>query len=434
MGRGTRFISEDDYNERVGKDMKISGLKERALMIGNCMLPVSAETEHVFIIGKPGVGKSVLAYSIVEQLIDSGRKAVVYDFKGDFLSKFYDEKHDLIFNPLDERSVKWNIIDEITGAGDRMKISAAAKRICHSLIPESPDGGNEKFFRDGARAVLKGLFEYLINNSSRDESGNRGLLDLISSPADDLLSMVMSVSPIAANFISMPGSNQTAGVLAVLSQFTESLLCMNYPDGNFTVKNWICDGKPGILYVTGFADVRDTLRPVLSLLIDTIASSLLSLPDSLDRRLFFILDEFATLQRLNSLVELLTLSRSKGGSVWLATQDLSQVENLYGTLKNSIVNACGTKVIFAVADPKDAGEFSDFISEAEYLLETVQDSGTPVRGGGISDTDGLSRNYNRTLVTKNVVLPSNIMNMPKFSFILRSYPYSFVKSGVRPPR
>ena len=141
--RGTRFISEDDYNERVGKDMKISGLKERALMIGNCMLPVSAETEHVFIIGKPGVGKSVLAYSIVEQLIDSGRKAVVYDFKGDFLSKFYDEKHDLIFNPLDERSVKWNIIDEITGAGDRMKISAAAKRICHSLIPESPDGRNE---------------------------------------------------------------------------------------------------------------------------------------------------------------------------------------------------------------------------------------------------------------------------------------------------
>ena len=86
-----------------------------------------------------------------------------------------------------------------------------------------------------------------------------------------------------------------------------------------------------------------------------------------------------------------------------------------------------------MADPKDAGEFSDFISEAEYLLETVQDSGTPVRGGGISDTDGLSRNYNRTLVTKNVVLPSNIMNMPKFSFILRSYPYSFVKSGVRPP-
>jgi type IV secretory pathway TraG/TraD family ATPase VirD4 len=157
---------------------------------------------------------------------------------------------------------------------------------------------------------------------------------------------------------------------------------------------------------------------------------MLSLPDSYERRLYFILDEFTTLQRLNSLMELLTLSRSKGGSVWLATQDLSQVENLYGTLKNSIVNACGTKVIFAVADPKDAREFSDFISEAEYMVEIVQDGGTAQSGGGISDTDGLSRNYNRMLVTKNVVLPSNIMNLPKFSFIFRSYPYSFVRCGA----
>ncbi len=69
--------------------------------------------------------------------------------------------------------------------------------------------------------------------------------------------------------------------------------------------------------------------------------------------------------------------------------------------------------------------------EAEYLLETVQDSGTAQQGGGISDTDGLSRNYNRMLVTKNVVLPSNIMNMQKFEFIFRSYPYSFVKSRLK---
>jgi type IV secretory pathway TraG/TraD family ATPase VirD4 len=184
--------------------------------------------------------------------------------------------------------------------------------------------------------------------------------------------------------------------------------------------------------VTGFADIRDMLRPVLSLLIDTIAKNVLALADSLTKRLFFILDEFSTLQRLDSLVELLTLARSKGGSVWLAAQDLSQVENIYGPLKNTIVNACGTKVLFAVADPHDAKEFSEFISEAEYLVETVQDSGVAGSGGGLSDSDGLNRNYNRQLVRKNVVLPSNIMNMPKFSFIFRSYPYSFVKSGVKP--
>ncbi len=325
--RGTRFIPEEEYNLRVCRDMKSAGITGPAIMIGNCILPVKAEPEHVFIIGKPGVGKSVLIYSIVEQLIEDGRKAVVYDFKGDFLSRFYNEKCDLIFNPLDERSVKWNIIDEIAcGGPSDVKISAAAKSLCHSLIPESSEAGNEKFFRDGARAVLKSLIDYLMLFCRPSNRNNEGLLELISSSGEGLIDKVMTVNPIAANFISSPGSSQAAGVLAVLSQFLESLFCMNYPEGNFTVKRWLCDDRPGILYVTGFADIRDTLRPVLSLLIDTIARNLLSLPDALDRRLYFILDEFPTLQRLNSLVELLTLSRSKGGSVWLATQDLSQVE------------------------------------------------------------------------------------------------------------
>jgi len=52
--RGTRFIPEEEYNLRVRKDMKNSGIKGRGIMIGNCVLPVQSETEHVFIIGKPG--------------------------------------------------------------------------------------------------------------------------------------------------------------------------------------------------------------------------------------------------------------------------------------------------------------------------------------------------------------------------------------------
>ncbi len=431
--RGSRFIDENEYNRRVREDMKSSPARGKPVMIGGCLLPVQSEPEHIFIIGKPGVGKSVLIYGIVEQIISNSGKAVVYDFKGDFLSKFYSRGKDIIFNPLDSRSVKWNIIGEIKAhAPAGVKRSAAADSICHSLIPPGTDAGNERFFRDGARAVLKALIEFLLCGCSEREQNNAGLIGLLCGSEREIYEKVFSVNPIAANYISGAGSSQSAGVLAVLSQFTESLLCMNYPDGDFTVSGWTADGEPGILYVTGFADIRDMLRPLLSLLIDTIAKNVLSLPDSLTKRIFFMLDEFPTLQRLNSLVELLTLSRSKGGSVWLAAQDLSQVENIYGPLKNTIVNACGTKVLFAVADPHDAGEFSDLISEAEYLVETVQDSGVAGSGGGLSDSDGLNRNYNRQLVTKHVVLPSNIMNMPKFNFIFRSYPYSFVKSKVNP--
>ena len=429
--RGSRFINEEEYNNRVLEDLHKNDIQKGFMNVGGCILSTLAEPEHVYIEGKPGVGKSVLTYQVVEQIIRNGQKAVVYDFKGDYLSKFYEPKRDMIFNPLDKRGVKWNIISEIKSqGGSSIKRMAAINSICYSLIPNQLNSERDKFFYDGARAVLKSLIEYNLTECPKSDQNNQGLIYILSGSDQDILEKVQKVNPIAANYISIPGSNQTAGVLAVLSQFSESLLCMKYPDGNFTVNEWVNNGQEGILFVTGFADIRDMLRPILSLLIDTIAKHVLSLPDSLTNRIFFILDEFATLQRLNSLIELLTLSRSKGGSVWLVTQDLSQVENLYGRLKNSIVNACGTKIIFAVADPHDAREFSDFIGEAEYLAETVQDSGILQGEGGISDTDGRNRNFHRQTIIKKVMLPANIMNQKKFNFIFRSYPYSFVRSAV----
>jgi len=47
------------------------------------------------------------------------------------------------------------------------------------------------------------------------------------------------------------------------------------------------------------------------------------------------------LNRLNSIVDLLTNGRSKGASVWLAVQDIGQISNLYGdNLRQTIMNAC----------------------------------------------------------------------------------------------
>jgi len=432
--RGSRIIHEEDYNKLIIEDMRKASLLGNQIKIGKTLLSTHAECEHVFIIGKPGVGKTVLLYQIIEQILSSGRKSLIYDFKGDFISKFYRQDRDLIFNPVDSRSVRWNVIREIEGPGfPDIKKKASIDSLCHSLIPSvlGEDSGNEGFFRDGAREVLKSLITYLINNFEPGSRNNRGLISLLKKNDSEMLEIVRSVNPIASNYISLPGSNQSAGVLAVLSRYAGSLQCMDYDDSDFTVYNWLSDPKEGALFISGYADVRDMLRPMLSLMIDTMAKNILSGPDSLSKRIFFILDEFATLQRLNSLVELLTLSRSKGVSTWLVTQDLSQVENLYGRLKNSILNSCGTKVIFAVADPVDASYFSDFIGEAEYLIETAQESGVQrSEQGGLSDYDGRNINYSRQFVIKKVALPSNIMNQKKFHFIMRPYPYSFVRSEV----
>jgi hypothetical protein len=63
-------------------------------------------------------------------------------------------------------------------------------------------------------------------------------------------------------------------------------------------------------------------------------------------------------------VSLLTLSRSKGGSIWVGVQDVGQIDKLYAQdLRKAIVNACGNSLLFAVSDPDRAKYLSEKIGE-----------------------------------------------------------------------
>ena len=54
-------------------------------------------------------------------------------------------------------------------------------------------------------------------------------------------------------------------------------------------------GVGWMIFITNYADVKDTLKPILSLFIDLMGRKLLSMADSTQRRVFFLVDEFGTL-------------------------------------------------------------------------------------------------------------------------------------------
>ena len=128
-------------------------------------------------------------------------------------------------------------------------------------------------------------------------------------------------------------------------------------DNAFSLLNWLTDGKGGVIFITNYVNCRDILRPILSLVIDLLARKLLSLPDNLKNRVFFLLDEFPELQPLSSIERLLTTARSRGGSVWIGIQDISQIRNRYGRDgAQTLLNACSTSMVFRSPDP-DTGEY-----------------------------------------------------------------------------
>jgi hypothetical protein len=98
------------------------------LPLGTIKMPVSLENRHTMFIGKPGSGKSQSMRRIVKRLYERKEQVIQYDKKGEYFSEFYNPETDLLFNPLDQRSLGWNLFNELVNYPDMDAVAA-------SLIP-----------------------------------------------------------------------------------------------------------------------------------------------------------------------------------------------------------------------------------------------------------------------------------------------------------
>jgi type IV secretory pathway TraG/TraD family ATPase VirD4 len=195
-------------------------------------------------------------------------------------------------------------------------------------------------------------------------------------------------------------------------EYAKGLKYMAKIDGQFKIKDWLQNGK-GMIYITNYSIIQEALRPILSLFVDLLGRQVLSLSESTERRIFFLLDEFGTLQRLPTIVKLLTMARSKGGCVFIGIQDYGQIDQTYSVNhRQSIINACGNKIIFNVDDPTSAKVSSDILSETEYIEMNK------TRSMGVNDNrDGTSL-AERTK-RESLIMPAELMKLPDLTAIVR---------------
>ena len=407
--RGSKLITAKAYNRRVKRE-KIAV----DLPFGEVRMPRAEEVKHTFVIGRPGSGKTQLLTPILKRLKERGERAVVYDYKGEYVAKFYDPAADLIFNPLDRRCVGWNLFNEVTTPMDIEAVGA-------SLIPPAP-ARSDPFWSDAARGVFCGILHYL---HGKKDTTNRCVWELLTADSHRIAACLKGAAGGEAGYryIEDAGSRQAMGVLAVMMQHTHCFEYMAGLDGDFSVGDWIENGH-GMIFITNYADVQGALKPILSLFIDLLARRLLSLPDDYNRRLFFMLDEFGTLQRLDAMVSLLTGSRSKGGCIFLGVQDIGQIDRLYGReTRMSIVNACGNAAIFAVADPDNARFLSSRISDTEY---TEMDRSYSM---GVEDfRDGVSLTQRKR--KEPLFLPADLMSLPDMTGIVKFANHDYLKTQL----
>ena len=374
--------------------------KKGALVVGGVAIPDSFEPEHILLCGAPGTGKTNLIVKMLEGIRDSGRRAIIYDTAGTFVEKFYRADIDTLLNPLDQRSATWSPWVDVP------------RDYHYDQIAEStiPDKQGDPFWAKAARGTLVAVLRKLAQQKHMFVSL---LLDrLMRSKLKDLAAFAAGTD--AAAFISLEGERTSAGVQAELASVMRSFAFLDDTEDGFSIRDWVEKGDEGSwLFITVKADQLPSLRPLITVWLDIAISAIMSLPPDRDRRLYCVIDELPTLQKLPSLSEFLARARKYGGCGILGFQSYPQLEATYGIQDAAAITGyCSTWIALRANDTPTAKHVSENLGQVEQVEANEGMS------YGVNDMrDGV--NLSRMQVTRPLVLHTEVTNLPNLCGFLR---------------
>ncbi|MDR0423061.1 MAG: type IV secretion system DNA-binding domain-containing protein [Rickettsiales bacterium] len=404
--------------------------------IANITYPSGTEQIHTIITGASGTGKTVLLNQLVEQIRRNGDRAIIYDRMGAFVSKFYngneiDNKlnltendnnitptrkqelkeqfmieRDTILNPLDVRTPYWSLFNEVRNKYDFDSIAAA-------LIPEA-SGNMDPFWNNSARV----LFSSVANKLKEiGKFTNKDLTDNLLNIGLERAAQLVKDTP--AQLIIDPENPKTAlSVMTMIATNLRSLTTLREEqltgEHSFSIRDWINNDKQkGFLFISSRADMHETLKPLISTWLDIAINSLLSLEQSQNRKIWIIIDELASLHFLPSLHTGLAESRQFGGCFVLSLQTFSQLNSVYGYDKARITSGlCRNRVVLNTPDKDTAQWCSDNLGKQEIKERRENVS------FGVSDAKD-SVSINQQEVQKNIILPTEIMQLPNLQTYIK---------------
>ena len=92
---------------------------------------------------------------------------------------------------------------------------------------------------------------------------------------------------------------------------TRALRYLPRRDNALRIRQWVeADAGDGWIFLNGRPDQLSSVRPLLSAWLEIFTNALMSLPPSRDRRVWLIIDELPSLNRIPSLPDFLAQSRN----------------------------------------------------------------------------------------------------------------------------
>lgn len=411
--RGTRIVP---YTMDTHKAVAAAIRKGRVCLAG-FVLPVKAEVRGALLLGASGTGKSVAIVALMRTIQARGDRMIVADPDGAAMSKYW-KAGDSILNPLDGRSVRWDLLAEI-------RVPSDFKHLAQSILPFTGDARIDEW-----RTHSQEIFAACLQTWSEGELGSSDDFLLTMARGGAAKMRLLCQGTAAADYFAEGGERMLTSILNTLRPSLNELEALTGCKGEpFSVRQWVREGK-GTLWIPYGADQIAALKGPVSCWMRLAIFELLSMPSSSSRRMWFFLDELDALGRIQGLKDAMVRTRKKGGCIAAGIQSIAQVRAVYGEAEaQTIVEQFGTQLVLKCGASEGGGTArfaSDLIGERE--VERIETSTSYNQGqDGPSTTTSYRRNLERA------VLPSEITQLPDLRGYLRvSGRAEWLKVGFEP--
>jgi len=329
------------------------------LRIAGVAWPWGLESLHLLVSGATGAGKSQTIHGTLGTLRVRGDAAIITDIGSEALRGF-GQPSDVILNPLDARSAAWSPFADMESAAD-------AERLAKSMIPDHEGAEREWFIYSQVlvAATLRRLWE-------RGEATNGALLHALTLATPSELKDLVQGLPAQALFHE-GAEKMLASVRGIVGSYLAPYSYLPTEAGakSWSIRRHVREGK-GWLWLSYREDQAAALRPLLAAWIGEAVNAALSLPPNRARRHWLLLDEVASLGRVQGLSDALTKGRKYGLCAMMGLQSISQLRDVYGKDGAQTLLSClSSQLLLRANDPETAEYASLSLGEAEVLRESI---------------------------------------------------------------
>jgi len=355
-----RYVTQDRPLEHLEGDVRMAPScrgpqvrwhrrQHQHLSLAGIPLSEADETKHFKLIGTTGTGKSTAICELLQGAIERGDRAVIADPDGGYFERFHDRaRGDIILNPFQPDSQKWDLFGEIQSSYD-------IDQLARSLIPDHD--GADRSWRGYARTFFCAVTRQLHSSNVGDVAELYRLL--VAAETSELRTLVAGTP--AQPFLEEHNGRMFDSIRSVTSSAVSALEHVAVQRAPlFSVRQWVAQGvargaTPGLLFIPYQAGQIAALRSTVSAWMRLAIFEAMNQREG-NQRLWFIVDELDALGQIDGLKDALARLRKFGGRCVLGFQSIAQVSSTYGTGEaQTIVENCGNTLILRCSGSEHGG-------------------------------------------------------------------------------